>query len=926
MRTSLTPEEAARVPDLFAEVSTLPPEQQLGYLERVCAGAPSLRAEVESLLGFRSRLPEFLARPVLGHGLEWLGLGAAGDLVPGTMLGEYRVVSLLGVGGMGEVYLAEDTVHGRQVALKLIGQGRAEEVRGKHFRHERKVLATLNHPHIARLYGSGTTPDGQAYLVMEYVEGERLDKFCEVGGLEITERLALFRKVCAAVSYAHQNLVVHRDLKPANIRVTPEGEPKLLDFGIAKLLDPEGTVNADPTVTMQGAMTPEYASPEQLKGEPITTASDAYSLGVVLYELLCGQRPFAHLKGRRPDELARAICEEEPPRPSTVVSRTSSAPAATTRSAEPAPATTTTTQTRPATWRRQLVGDLDNIVAKALQKEPARRYPSVSGLSEDLRRYGEGLPVRARRDTFAYRAGKFVRRNKAVVAAATLAVLALVTGLVVAMGQARRANRRFEDVRRLAHSILFEIEPKIANLSGKSIETRQLLVQRAMEYLDSLSAEAGNDADLRRELAVAYRRVGDIQGNPNYSNLGDLKGALASYQKSLGLLQAIVATNDRDWQARDELAKLHRQIGAALYWTDRKDEALAHYQAALLPLRRLVAEQPVSAELRRELVDVLMATGDWYEDALALPQALAAYHEALPAARAVAAAPPQVLQDRVNVARLLVRTSKVHKDAADYPAAMDDLAQAAAIVTPLAQTMPQDSSVQLVNWFITFNQLWTATKQGAPTEAVAFGVRTISLAQALDAANPGDASIEHDLACSFEHHAEALRLTRRWPEALAAARSAWEINTRLAARSPEVYTQDCISTRWAMGQAHLLLGDDTAATEDAVASQVMLDGELAKTPDDPDLRKMEVALCELEGDLCERSSQPALACKWFKRALAALQILTDKKQISDAEAPAFKDQRAKFTAKVTLADVGGKTTHEATRVDPGATAQALPTP
>ena len=922
MKTLLTPEEVSRVPDLFAEVSTLPAEQQSGYLAQACAGAPSLRAEVESLLGFRSRLPEFLARPAFGRGLERLGLDAAGNLPPGTMLGEHRVVSLLGVGGMGEVYLAEDTVHGRKVALKLIGQGRAEEVRGRHFRHERKVLATLSHPHIARLYGSGVTPDGSAYLVMEYVEGERLDKFNQERGLSINERLALFRKVCAAVAYAHQNLVVHRDLKPANIRVTPEGEPKLLDFGIAKLLDPEGTVNVDPTVTMQGAMTPEYASPEQIKGETITTASDVYSLGVVLYELLTGQRPYAHLKGRRPDEIARAICEELPPRPSTIASRelpttrTGTVPAG-----ESVPDLAAVTR-----FRRQLRGDLDTIVAKALRKEPKRRYLSVAQLADDVRRHCEGLPVSARPDTFSYRAGKFVRRHKVTVAAAALAVLALVAGLVAATVQARRANRRFEDVRRLAHSILFEIEPKIANLSGKSIETRQLLVQRAMEYLDSLSAEKGNDPDLRRELAVAYRRVGDILGNPGYSNLGDLKGALASYQKSQGLLQAIVAANDRDRQAREELAKLHQQIGTALFWTDRQDEALQHQQTALTLLRRLVAEQPGSAQLRRELVSVLKDVGDWYENGNALPQALAAYHEALPAARAVAAEPPQVPEDQVNVARLLVRISKVHKRAADYPASMDDLAQAEAIITPLVRTMSQDSSVQLVNWFVTFNQLWTATKQNAPTEAVAFGTRAISLAQALDAANPGDASIEHDLACSFEHHAEALRFTGRYPEALAAARSAWEINTRLAARSPEVYTQDCISTRWAMGQAHLFLGDNAAATEDAEASRAMLERELAKTPDDPDLRKLEVSVCGLEGDLCDRKSQPVRAREWFKRALTALQILTDKKQIGNDEAPEFADRRAKFAAKLASADGVGKTTPEMAHSKPNATEQANPAP
>ena len=263
---------------LFAEAEDLPPDQQAAFLIQACPDDEELRQEVAALLRYEREADSFLEEPAFGHGLAVLQRAAAGELKTGNTVGEYRVVSLLGVGGMGEVYLADDATHGRRVALKLIGQGRGEEVRGRHFRHERKVLATLNHPHIARLYGSGVTDKGQAYLVMEYVEGERLDRYCQEHGLDITARLALFRKVCAAVSYAHQNLVVHRDLKPANIRVTPEGEPKLLDFGIAKLLDPEGTTaRLDPTVTMQGAMTPEYASPEQIKGEPITTASDVYS-------------------------------------------------------------------------------------------------------------------------------------------------------------------------------------------------------------------------------------------------------------------------------------------------------------------------------------------------------------------------------------------------------------------------------------------------------------------------------------------------------------------------------------------------------------------------------------------------------------------------------------------------------------------------
>ena len=588
MRTPLTPEEAARVPDLFAEASALPADQQPGYLERACASSAALRAEVESLLGFGSKLPEFLARPAIGRGLEQLGLGAAGELPTGTLLGEHRVVSLLGIGGMGEVYLAEDTVHGRQVALKLIGQGRVEEVRGRHFRHERKVLAALNHPHIARLYGSGVTPDGRAYLVMEYVEGERLDRFCETRGLGINERLALFRKVCAAVSYAHQNLIVHRDLKPANIRVTPEGEPKLLD--------PEGTdARSDPTLTMQGAMTPEYASPEQLKSEPITTGADVYSLGVVLYELLCGQRPFAHLKGRRPDELARAVCEEEPPRPSTVAGRTSSALAATAQPVEQIPTTITTAQMRPATLRRRLEGDLDNIVAKALQKELSRRYPSVLALSEDLRRHGEGLPVRARRDTLRYRTGKFVRRHKAGVAAVSLLVLALVGGLVATTWQARLATEQRDRAR----------------LAQAKAEAAQKQSDRINRFLQQLLGSA------------SPRKMGK-----------DVKVAQ--------VLDAAGATMDQELAADPGvLAEAHRSLGETYQALALHPQAVKHFEAAASLMRRLYGdedERTVLAEINQ--AHALCLTGLFIEPEPLLRRALAALRR-------------QPQPDRAKLARVL---------------------------------------------------------------------------------------------------------------------------------------------------------------------------------------------------------------------------------------------------------------------------------
>ncbi len=523
-----------RLADAVADAMELPPAERAPFLRRVCDDDPTLLHEALSLAGHGDN--RFLEQPAhrAVQGEELID-PRGGQLAPGDIVGDCQIVALLGEGGMGEVYLAEDTKLERPVAVKLLKRSFDEAALLRRFRHERKVLAGLNHPNIARLYGGGTTPEGRSYLVMEYVEGERLDRFCDARGLGISERLTLFRKVCAAVAYAHQNLVVHRDLKPANLRVTPEGEPKLLDFGIAKLLDPEGTAHAEPTVTMQGVMTPEYASPEQLRGEPITTSSDVYSLGVVLFELLCGQRPFAHLKGRRPDELARAICEEEPPRPSTVAARSAS----TIPPAGQTPVTTTTPAARPATLRHQLAGDLDNIVAKALCKEPARRYPSVLALAEDLRRHCEGLPVRARRDTFAYRTGKFVRRNKAGVAAGALIVLALISGLVATTWQAHVADQERDRARaalakaETARKQTQQINDFLQKLLGSASSAKMGKDAKVSQVLDTASADV--DQKLAGEpevLAEVHHTLGST-----YGNLGLIAPAASHLRTALALFQ-----------------------------------------------------------------------------------------------------------------------------------------------------------------------------------------------------------------------------------------------------------------------------------------------------------------------------------------------------------------------------------------------------
>src|SRR5437762_13550043 len=321
---------------------------------------------------------------------------------------------------MGTVYLAEraNQQAEKQGAIKLINPGMDTDAVLRHFRNERQILASFDHPNIARLFDGGTTADGLPYFVMEYVEGLRIAQYCDRHHLSINERLQLFRQVCAAVSYAHRHTVIHRDIKPSNILVTSDGTPKLLDFGIAKILQPGG--EAEPFATMTGLrlMTPEYASPEQVREQPLAIATDVYSLGVVLYQLLTGQKPY-HLKTGTPEQISRAIIEQEPPRPSTALTGS------------------TSVNPQSAIQNSKLLrGDLDNIVLMALRKETERRYQSVEQFSEDIRRHLEALPVRARKETLAYRSAKFVRRNSAATAAAALVFLALLGGIIATTWEA----------------------------------------------------------------------------------------------------------------------------------------------------------------------------------------------------------------------------------------------------------------------------------------------------------------------------------------------------------------------------------------------------------------------------------------------------------------------------------------------------------
>jgi tetratricopeptide (TPR) repeat protein len=495
---------------LFEAALEIPVTHRRAFLESQ-TDDPAVRHEVLTLLAHDAPSAYLFGR--LGAAIEGeaSSLLTPIDLRPGAVIGHYRVISLLGRGGMGAVYLADrsDGTFEQRVALKVIEQPGPAGFLLERFQQERRILAGLSHPNIARLFDGGQGPEGSPYFVMEYVSGKSIDAFCDQSDLPLTDRLRLFLKVCDAVRHAHQNLIVHRDLKPANILVTAEGEPKLLDFGIAKVLDPG---NAGFARASTRVLTPEYASPEQVRGDPITTATDIYSLGAVLARVLTGKLPH-DVAGLPPLEAARVIAEGEP-------------------------------ITFP-----ELADDVNAILKKALHVDPQRRYRSVEEFAADINRFLEGRAVLAAPDSWRYRARKFLRRNWVSVAAVTAVFTAISIGAGVAVWQARRAERRFNEVRQLANTFLFDFEKEIHDRSGTT-KARLLVVQTAEQYLARLSAEAGGDRVLVRELADSYKKLGDIEGSTSDGNVGEIAKALASYRKGLALRDSIGDGSASDPKAR----------------------------------------------------------------------------------------------------------------------------------------------------------------------------------------------------------------------------------------------------------------------------------------------------------------------------------------------------------------------------------------
>jgi serine/threonine protein kinase/tetratricopeptide (TPR) repeat protein len=801
-----------RLKEIFYSARELEPGERNAFLTDACGSDEALRREVEALLESDRASDDFIAEPPAGLIADAFGGDSPTASEAGRMIGHYKLIECIGSGGMGAVYLAEraDQQFQMQVAIKLIKRGMDTDSVLRRFQHERQILASLEHPNIARLLDGGTTDDGVPYFVMEYIEGHRIDRFAEEHRLSISERLELFRQVCGAVSYAHQRLVVHRDLKPSNILVTPAGVPKLLDFGIAKIIQPNDSGEALPTITVVPIMTPEYASPEQIEGAPATTLSDVYSLGAVLYELLAGQPPY-RLRNRSPQEIERAISTAQIEKPSAVVSRLDDA--------------------------RQLRGDLDNIVRMAMRKETARRYRSVEQFSEDIRRHLSGRPVVAQPDTLSYRTGKFLRRNRLAVSAAALLFLTLVGGIMATAWQARRATiqehraraeqaravRRFNEVRKLANSVLFDYHDAIKDLPGAT-KVRERLVKDALNYLDSLAVEAQDDPGLQRELAGAYERVGDVRGGVS-GNLGDLSGAVESFTKALRIREAVVALSPGNTEARRELASSHQKLGHALLGTSEEKKGVEHIQKNLTLCLDLVREQPANENLQFELAGARNGLGTALSDQGDRAGALEQLRAALVICEKLAGGQPQNQRYR----RRLWTT---HDFIADTLFMQNDIAgaiEANSKALALAEGLVVDDPLNADYRRLLVGGTRSAGEYREQTDkrgALEYFRRSAALVEELLAADPANALTRKDLAYAHKKTAELLVALADNPQALLHFRKALENYEKLAADAPtDLVSQFMVVTCHAgVARMQAQLGEFTPALEGCGKAIALLQG------------------------------------------------------------------------------------------------------
>ena len=784
-------EERAQVEDLFERALRLSTAERPAFLGS--AGAdPAVVREVESLLEFARTGSGTLASPVGALAAEF----SAAEVPAGKRIGPYLLGREIGRGGMGVVYLAgRDGEFRKTVALKVLPVGMRTQTAVRRFRQERQILAELEHPNIARLLDGGTTDEGLPYLAMEYIEGVPITQYAAERRLSVLEKLRLFRQLCDGVQCAHQKLIIHRDIKPGNILVTVQGVPKLLDFGIAKLLAPDtaGGEGLAETRTLAAAMTPDYASPEQVRGEAVTVATDVYALGAVLFELLTGER--AHrLNSYDPLEIAREICEGEVRPPST-------------------------------TGAASLRGDLDNIVLKAMQKEPSRRYNSAEQFAEDIRRYLEGLPVIARADTLVYRTAKFVRRHWFALGAVAAVMLALGGGIIAALHQAHIAEARFVEGRKLAGR-LFEIHDDLKKIAGTT-KPRELVVRSALEYLDKVAPTAGDDPAFAWELAKAYEKTGDAQGSPAEPSMGRTRDAAASYEKAIAIEEPLLRRGALDTAQRESLFRAYKML-ALLYRQLRDGERAVAVARKGIALSETLSPM-AAASAYGELGAALQVLGDTAGTLEAASKALA-IQEKLSAGKSIES--PEMMR----LAGLLLTAAKAAQAAARFDEAVGYSLRAIGIRERRMQSPANDTLNEhelQIGYLVAADILGAKDRPSLEdsTRALPYYRKGLALAEQMAAKDANNATAHFDLAIAAGK--TATQLDEDTPrEAIRLYQRAWEAAQRLV---PEGIERTSIKAAYYQSVAVPLaqLGRVAEAREDYRQSIAMEQSLLVMAPRNP---------------------------------------------------------------------------------------------